>query len=79
RFSERDYTKFQQFSGDPTASGHANGKQRYSAMLSKRFGDTSTNFSYDQTTYWARPSDRRIGLTLTRAISIAALKSDNLG
>lgn len=79
RFSERDYTNFQQFSGDPTASGLANGKQRYSAMLSKRFGDTSTYFSYDQTTYWARPSDRRIGVTLTRAFSLGALKSVNLG
>ncbi|MBN3792478.1 fimbrial biogenesis outer membrane usher protein [Burkholderia sp. Ac-20353] len=78
RFSEREYTNFSQFSGDPTAFGLANSKQRYSATLSKRFGGTSTYFSYDQTTYWARPSDQRIGLTLTRAFSLGALRHVNV-
>ncbi|KVT95977.1 fimbrial protein [Burkholderia ubonensis] len=78
RFSERDYTNFSQFSGDPTAYGLANSKQRYSATLSKRFGETSTYFSYDQTTYWARSSDQRVGLTLTRAFSLGALRRVNV-
>ncbi len=75
RFSDRNYTNFQQFAGDPTAYGLANSKQRYSAMLSKRFGDTSSYLSYDQTTYWSRPSDQRIGVTLTRAFSFSGLRS----
>ncbi|MGS0894204.1 fimbria/pilus outer membrane usher protein [Burkholderia stagnalis] len=78
RFSEREYTNFAQFSGDPTAYGLANSKQRYSATMSKRFGDTSTYFSYDQTTYWARASEQRVGLTLTRAFSIGALRNLNV-
>ncbi|PFH12820.1 fimbria/pilus outer membrane usher protein [Burkholderia sp. JKS000303] len=78
RFSEREYTNFAQFSGDPTAYGLANSKQRYSATLSKRFGATSTYFSYDQTTYWARTSEQRVGLTLTRAFSIGALRNLNV-
>ncbi|KVR46888.1 fimbria/pilus outer membrane usher protein [Burkholderia multivorans] len=78
RFSERDYTNFAQFSGDPTAYGLANSKQRYSATMSKRFGDTSAYFSYDQTTYWERASEQRIGVTLTRAFSVGALRNLNV-
>ncbi|EJI0256924.1 fimbria/pilus outer membrane usher protein, partial [Listeria monocytogenes] len=78
RFSEREYTNFAQFSGDPTSYGLANSKQRYSATMSKRFGDTSTYFSYDQTTYWARSSEQRVGLTLTRAFSIGTLRNLNV-
>lgn len=78
RFSEREYTNFAQFSGDPTAYGLANSKQRYSATLSKRFGDTSTYFSYDQTTYWERANEQRVGLTLTRAFSIGTLRNLNV-
>ncbi|MDN7654819.1 fimbria/pilus outer membrane usher protein [Burkholderia multivorans] len=78
RFSERDYTNFAQFSGDPTAYGLANSKQRYSATMSKRFGDTSAYFSYDQTTYWERASEQRVGVTLTRAFSIGALRNLNV-
>ncbi|MDN7968042.1 fimbria/pilus outer membrane usher protein [Burkholderia multivorans] len=78
RFSERDYTNFAQFSGDPTAYGLANSKQRYSATMSKRFGDTSAYFSYDQTTYWERASEQRVGVTLTRAFSVGALRNLNV-
>ncbi|WP_458294122.1 fimbria/pilus outer membrane usher protein [Burkholderia multivorans] len=78
RFSERDYTNFAQFSGDPTAYGLANSKQRYSATMSKRFGDTSAYFSYDQTTYWERASEQRVGVTLTRAFSVGALRNLNI-
>nr|WP_254223775.1 fimbria/pilus outer membrane usher protein [Burkholderia multivorans] len=78
RFSERDYTNFSQFSGDPTAYGLANSKQRYSATMSKRFGDTSAYFSYDQTTYWERASEQRVGVTLTRAFSVGALRNLNV-
>ncbi|WP_261524598.1 fimbria/pilus outer membrane usher protein [Burkholderia multivorans] len=78
RFSERDYTNFAQFSGDPTAYGLANSKQRYSATMSKRFGDTSAYFSYDQTTYWERASEQRVGVTLTRAFSVGALRNVNV-
>ncbi|MCQ4437858.1 fimbria/pilus outer membrane usher protein, partial [Clostridioides difficile] len=56
----------------------ANSKQRYSATLSKRFGDTSTYFSYDQTTYWERANEQRVGLTLTRAFSIGTLRNLNV-
>ncbi|KVT40725.1 fimbria/pilus outer membrane usher protein [Burkholderia multivorans] len=78
RFSERDYTNFAQFSGDPTAYGLGNSKQRYSATMSKRFGDTSAYFSYDQTTYWERASEQRVGVTLTRAFSVGALRNLNV-
>ncbi|MCO1426417.1 fimbria/pilus outer membrane usher protein [Burkholderia multivorans] len=78
RFSERDYTNFAQFSGDPTAYGLANSKQRYSATMSKRFGDASAYFSYDQTTYWERASEQRVGVTLTRAFSVGALRNLNV-
>nr|WP_249177482.1 fimbria/pilus outer membrane usher protein [Burkholderia multivorans] len=78
RFSERDYTNFAQFSGDPIAYGLANSKQRYSATMSKRFGDTSAYFSYDQTTYWERASEQRVGVTLTRAFSVGALRNLNV-
>ncbi|MCO8644117.1 fimbria/pilus outer membrane usher protein [Burkholderia multivorans] len=78
RFSERDYTNFAQFSGDPTAYGLANSKQRYSATMSKRFGDTSAYFSYDRTTYWERASEQRVGVTLTRAFSVGALRNLNV-
>nr|WP_254218128.1 fimbria/pilus outer membrane usher protein [Burkholderia multivorans] len=78
RFSERDYTNFAQFSGDPTAYGLANSKQRYSATMSKRFGDTSAYLSYDQTTYWERASEQRVGVTLTRAFSVGALRNLNV-
>ncbi|WP_176158161.1 fimbria/pilus outer membrane usher protein [Burkholderia multivorans] len=78
RFSERDYTNFAQFSGDPTAYGLANSKQRYSATMSKRFGDTSAYFSYDQTTYWERASEQRVGVTLTRAFSVGTLRNLNV-
>jgi outer membrane usher protein FimD/PapC len=70
RFSERDYTSFSQFAGDPTAYARAGSKQRYSATLSKRFGDTSSYLSYDNTTYWSRSSERRIGVTLARTFSL---------
>jgi outer membrane usher protein FimD/PapC len=70
RFSEKTFTNFSQFAGDPTYYSANAGKQRYSVMLSKRFPWLSANFSYDHSTYWDAPTSRRLGLNLSRNFSL---------
>ncbi|WP_176300497.1 fimbria/pilus outer membrane usher protein [Burkholderia vietnamiensis] len=78
RFSDRTYTSFPQYFGDPTAAGLAPGKQRYSISLAKRVMDVSTFVSYDHTSYWNRPSDERIGVTAATAVRIGSLRNVSL-
>ncbi|RKF49453.1 fimbria/pilus outer membrane usher protein [Paraburkholderia fungorum] len=78
RFSDRTYTTFSQFSGDPTAYGLAGGKQRYSMTLAKRIWGVSTYLSYDHSSYWDREADDRFGLTLARTVSVGTLKNVSL-
>lgn len=78
RFSERTFTNFSQFVGDPEAYSLNSGKQRYSVMLAKRFSWLSTSLSYDHSTYWeASPTDR-FGLNLARSFNLGRLKNINL-
>ncbi|WP_455778163.1 fimbria/pilus outer membrane usher protein [Burkholderia stabilis] len=78
RFSERTYTTFQQYYGDPSATGLAPGKQRFSISLAKRVMDVSTYLSYDHTSYWNQPSDERIGLTAAKTLRIGPLRNVSL-
>ncbi|WP_093160355.1 fimbria/pilus outer membrane usher protein [Variovorax sp. YR216] len=78
RFSDRTYTTFSQFTGDPDAYSFAGSKQRFSISLSKRLFDVSTFLSYDRSTYWDRDPDERFGVSLARSVSIGALKNVNL-
>lgn len=78
RFSDRTFTNFSQFVGDPESYGLNSGKQRYSVMLAKRFSWLSTSLSFDHSTYWdAAPSDR-FGLTLARSFTLGNVKNINL-
>ncbi|WP_184007940.1 MULTISPECIES: fimbria/pilus outer membrane usher protein [unclassified Paraburkholderia] len=78
RFSDRTYTTFPQFSGDPTAYGLAGSRHRFSMTLAKRVFGVSTFLSYDHSSYWDRPSDDRVGLTLARTVSVGKLKNVSL-
>lgn len=78
RFSERNYTTFPQFIGDPTYYGLNSSKQRLSLTLAKRILGVSTFVSYDHSSYWANQSDDRFGVTLARAVSFDRLKNINL-
>lgn len=78
RFSDRTFTNFSQFVGDPDSYALNSGKQRYSVTLAKHFGWLSTSFSYDHSTYWdAAPSDR-FGLSLARSFSVGNVKNINV-
>lgn len=78
RFSDRTFTNFSQFVGDPDSYALNSGKQRYSVTLAKHFGWLSTSFSYDHSTYWdAAPSDR-FGLSLARSFAIGNVKNINV-
>lgn len=78
RFSDRTYTTFPQFIGDPTNYGLSGSKQRLSLTIAKRLFGVSTFLSYDHSSYWDRESDDRFGLTLARSVSIGKLKNVNL-
>ncbi|WP_199029210.1 fimbria/pilus outer membrane usher protein [Ralstonia sp. ASV6] len=78
RFSDRTYTSFPQFFGDPTAAGLAGSRQRVSLSLAKRLGDVSAFLSLDHTSYWNRSPDDRLGLTLTRTVSIGSVRNISL-
>lgn len=78
RFSDKTYTTFSQFSGDPTSVSNAGGRQRVSVTLAKRFFDYSTFLSVDHSSYWDRPSDDRLGFTVARTISFGNLKNVGL-
>nr|WP_322013507.1 fimbria/pilus outer membrane usher protein [Paraburkholderia sp. J12] len=78
RFSDRNYTTFQQFYGDPTYYGLNSSKQRLSLTLAKRIFGVSTFLSYDHSSYWDSQSDDRFGLTLARSVSIGTVKNINL-
>ena len=78
RFSDRNYTTFPQFFGDPTYYGLNSSKQRLSLTLAKRIFGVSTFLSYDHSSYWDSESDDRFGLTLARMVSIGKLKNVNL-
>ena len=78
RFSDRTFTNFSQFVGDPDSYALNSGKQRYSVMLAKRFAWLSTSLSFDHSTFWdAAPSDR-FGLTLARSFTLGNVKNINL-
>ena len=78
RFSDRTFTNFSQFVGDPDAYSLNAGKQRYSVMLAKRFAWLSTSLSFDHSTYWdAVPSDR-FGLSLARSFAVGNVKNINV-
>jgi len=78
RFSDRGFTNFSQFTGDPSSYSLNAGKQRYSVTLAKRFAGVSTNLSYDHSTYWDVAPTDRFGLSLARTMSIGALKNVSL-
>ncbi|WP_233856745.1 fimbria/pilus outer membrane usher protein [Paraburkholderia sp. HD33-4] len=78
RFSDRTYTTFPQFSGDPTSYGLAGSRQRFSMTLARRMFGVSTFLSYDHSSYWDRQSDDRVGLTLARTVSVGKLKNVSL-
>nr|WP_212635776.1 fimbria/pilus outer membrane usher protein [Ralstonia insidiosa] len=78
RFSDRTYTSFPQFFGDPTAAGLAGSRQRVSVSLAKRLGDVSAFLSLDRTSYWNRSPDDRLGLTLTRTVSVGSVRNISL-
>ncbi|WP_318652517.1 fimbria/pilus outer membrane usher protein [Pseudomonas sp. PDM19] len=78
RFSERTFTNFSQFVGDPDSYSQNSGKQRYSVMLARRFSWLSTSLSYDHSTYWdASPTDR-FGLSLARSFTLGKVKNINV-
>lgn len=78
RFSDKTFTTFSQFVGDPESLSLNAGKQRYSVMLAKRFAWLSTSFSFDHSTYWdAAPSDR-FGLSVARSFSVGNVKNINV-
>lgn len=78
RFSDRTYTSFPQFFGDPTVAGLAGSRQRVSVSSAKRLGMLSTFLTYDRTSYWDRTPDDRIGLTLARTVSLGNLHNVSL-
>ncbi|MQR02498.1 fimbria/pilus outer membrane usher protein [Glaciimonas sp. GS1] len=75
RFSDRNFTTFSQFFGDPSSYALNGGKQRFSVNLAKRFVGLSTNFSYDRSTYWDVTPAERLGVSLARTMSIGTLKN----
>ena len=78
RFSDKTFTNFSQFAGDPDSYALNSGKQRYSVTLAKQFSWLSTSVSYDHSTYWdAAPSDR-FGLSLARSFSVGNVKNVNV-
>ncbi|MCX4162428.1 MULTISPECIES: fimbria/pilus outer membrane usher protein [Paraburkholderia] len=78
RFSERDFTSFAQFVGDPGASNLASSKQLYTISLSKSFSDVSASLQYTHRGYWARKSDENLAITLSRVVSFGGLKNVNV-
>ncbi|AMP09593.1 type VII secretion system (T7SS), usher family protein [Collimonas arenae] len=78
RFSDRTFTNFSQFVGDPSSYSFNAGKQRYSVALAKRISGVSTTLSYDHSTFWdVKPTDR-FGVSLARTIAIGTLKNISL-
>src|SRR3990167_3501206 len=78
RFSDRTFTNFSQFAGDPDSYALNSGKQRYSVTLAKHFDWLSASFSYDHSTYWdAAPSDR-FGLSPACSFSVGNVKNINV-
>ncbi|EJM27400.1 fimbria/pilus outer membrane usher protein [Pseudomonas sp. GM25] len=78
RFSDKTFTNFSQFVGDPEAYSQNAGKQRYTVTLAKHFSWLSTSLSYDHSTYWdASPSDR-FGLSLARSFTLGNVKNINV-
>ncbi|MEO6919423.1 MAG: fimbria/pilus outer membrane usher protein [Collimonas sp.] len=75
RFSDRTFSNFSQFTGDPFSYALNAGKQRYSVTLAKRFSGVSTNLSYDHSTYWDVAPTDRFGLSLARTVSIGTLRN----
>ncbi|SDJ30499.1 outer membrane usher protein [Pseudomonas delhiensis] len=78
RFSDRTFTNFSQFVGDPESYSLNSSKQRYSVMLAKHFSWLSASLSYDHSTYWDVPSTDRFGLSLARSFSVGKLKNVNV-
>ncbi|MFD0878766.1 fimbria/pilus outer membrane usher protein [Variovorax dokdonensis] len=78
RFSDRTYTTFSQFSGDPNSLSNAGSRQRVSLTLAKRLFDYSTFFSVDYASYWDRPAESRYGVTVARTIALGSLRNVGL-
>ncbi|MCP1649816.1 fimbria/pilus outer membrane usher protein [Pseudomonas nitroreducens] len=78
RFSDRTFTNFSQFVGDPDSYSLNAGKQRYSVMLAKRFSWLSTSLSYDHSTYWDVAPTDRFGLSLARSFAAGKVKNINV-
>lgn len=77
RFSDKTFTNFSQFVGDPDSYSLNSGKQRYSVTLAKHFSWLSTSVSYDHSTYWDAAPSERFGLSLARSFSIGNVKNIN--
>ena len=78
RFSDKTFTNFSQFIGDPDSYALNSGKQRYSVTLAKRFFWLSTSLSYDHSTYWDASPSERFGLSLARSFSVGGVKNVNV-
>ncbi len=78
RFSDKTFTNFSQFIGDPDSYSMNAGKQRYSVILAKSFPWLSTSLSFDHSTYWDAPDADRVGVSLARSFSLGNVKNINV-
>lgn len=78
RFSDKTFTNFSQFIGDPESYALSSGKHRYSVTLAKHFSWLSTSLSYSHSTYWDASPSERFGLSLARSFSAGEVKNINV-